>query len=94
LLTSAIAIAVLKKKMPSRQSSSLVELEAQERQSNTSSSSKLDGSRGPEENVNQAEATTNLAEWSGPNDPQNPLNWSLLSRSLHLFVPASLILAV
>lgn len=34
------------------------------------------------------------ADWSSPDDPDNPINWSLSSRILHIMVPSALITAV
>lgn len=29
---------------------------------------------------------TNAVGWDGPNDPSNPLNWSLFNRNLHVVI--------
>lgn len=44
----------------------------------------------PEKGKDQHNATLNPNDWNGPDDPENPLNWPVLIRYLHV-VPPSII---
>ena len=35
-----------------------------------------DNSDKKEPDINQTEVDLNIVDWDGPNDPQNPINWS------------------
>lgn len=42
-------------------------------------------------NTSQAEVVEDEeADWDGPNDPDNPQNWSMTQRIYHTFVPVGI----
>lgn len=49
----------------------------------------LPGTESPEVDESQTPPAPPPLDWDGPDDPDNPMNWSLLKKSYH-FLPPSL----